>query len=133
MFIKPITYSGVCPVQDLPVQTAAAPLLTEQQKANEIYAYVCRQFNLVGYELAQANRARCVGLPRQVAVYLILKHTTLHQQQVAAMFNRHRTTLYHQQRVIMNAMRYDAAFKARIKLFESEIRGRRTEAGGSED
>ena len=90
--------------------------------AVRIIQIVCVRFNLPGYLLLSDRRTASIVRPRQIAMWLVHKHTALSLPQIGRKFGgRDHTTVLHAVRKIEHLRSEDAALAATIAELEAEI------------
>ena len=74
-------------------------------------------------DLLGKRRTRSIALPRQVAMYLIYKHTRLSLKEIGGHFGgRDHTTVLHARQAIERQMEQDKAFRSMIQDIERHLK-----------
>lgn len=97
---------ATCPVTVIHGTSATSLDWTPHRPPDHEYIIeeVAKYYNLEEYQIYVKTRQRPMVTARQIAMYLIKKHTTLNDRQIGQIFNLDRTTAIHSRQVVVPAL-----------------------------
>ncbi|MBR8740081.1 Chromosomal replication initiator protein DnaA [Bacteroides pyogenes] len=91
---------------------------------NRIIKTVCSHFYMTEGKLKRKTRKREVVLPRQIAMYLAVKHTELSTDEIGGSLGKSRMTALYSFYKIRDLMKIDKQLEEQVKQIEEELYGR---------
>ncbi len=91
------------------------PLTTLIKKA------VCEEYGLTQEELASRRRSRCLSWPRQYAMWLTLKMTSMSLPEVGRHFDRDHTTVIHAKEQVEKRLKGNIELSMRMDRMTKRI------------
>lgn len=105
-----------------PEEEAAAVMLPCTHKVELIKRAVCKQFNLPRQAIESASRKAHIVRPRQIAMYLVRKHTNHSYAEIGRRLGgRDHTTILHAFHKIGDLVSRDAAMAETVSELEAAI------------
>jgi chromosomal replication initiator protein len=100
-------------------------LKENQPSADDIKKYICKHFNIKLSDIESSKRARKYSYPRQIAMYLCRKMTTLSLPKIGEAFgNRDHTTVMHATEKISKELTVNESLEEILLKIEDDIRNR---------
>jgi len=120
-----ITYNRKELTLDL-VKEVINKLITEQTPITleEIIEKICMQYNVKAELLKTKSRKKEFSFPRQIAMYIGRKYTTLSLQSIGERFNRDHSTVLHSCTSIENYLATNKKIKEEVSILEAIINDR---------
>lgn len=91
---------------------------------NRIIKTVCSHFYMKEGKLKRKTRKREVVLPRQIAMYLAVKHTELSTDEIGGSLGKSRMTALYSFYKIRSLIKVDKNLEEQVKQIEEELYGR---------
>jgi chromosomal replication initiator protein len=96
-----------------------------QPSSEDIKKYICKHFDIKVSDMESSKRARKYSYPRQIAMYLCRKMTTLSLPKIGESFgNRDHTTVMHATEKISNELLTNESLGEVLSKIEEDIRNR---------
>jgi chromosomal replication initiator protein len=108
-----------CELPESPRRTA--PSQRAPVDPRSVLRIVCEHFDLRPAELRTSSRSPRVTLPRQLAMYLMRRHSSLSYPEIGQRFHRHHTTAIHACRRISSERDRKSDLRATLDLLEKEL------------
>lgn len=91
-------------------------------EADRIVKFVCEWFDVTEGQMKCQSRRRYCLEPRQIAIYLVKRHTILSLNDIGGMFgNRDHTTIIHSINTVTDRMSVESAFRNIVNEIEGLI------------
>ncbi len=104
------------------LRDAMAMRSVRRASPDDIVAVVCQHFGVKPADLQSARRTRSVTTPRQIAMFLVKRHTQKTLSEIGGYFgNRDHTTVLHSVRKIETELQDDAELKQIVGKIEREL------------
>ena len=97
---------------------------TNWANMNKIIKTVCSHFSITERELKRKTRKREVVLPRQITMYLAVKHTEISTGKIGSYLGKNRITVLYSFYKIRDLMKTDKELEEQVKQIEEELYGR---------
>lgn len=97
-------------------------LRPEVGRAQMIVSLVAAHFDVTDSEMRSSARNRRVLVPRQIAIALIRRHTTLTYAEIGAYFNRDHSTIVHSVQSIELGVKESTAIREAVEQLSREVR-----------
>lgn len=91
-------------------------------KPERIIQVVCDYFKISINDISKQSRKREYAEPRQIAIYIMTRHTILSLKEISMLFNgRDHTTMIHSRDVVSDRVSVEPTFAAIVNEVESLI------------
>ncbi len=122
-YVQPVTYMGMgkyTPVR-FTVKRFNVPI-TEDDKVNTIITAVSKKYNVSVSDMCSKKRHSEIVTPRQVAIYLILKNTSLTLKHIGSFFgDRDHSTVIYSREAVQDYMFSDKQYRHKVEAVEREL------------
>lgn len=88
---------------------------------DRIVRHVCMHYKISEADIKGKSRREEHRVPRQIAIYLLIKHTGKSKSEVGRIFGRDHSTAIHSVNVVMDQMQVDPHFKLDVELIEKAL------------
>lgn len=84
---------------------------------------VAHEYDVYWLDLVGPDTKRILSEPRQIAMYLIRKHTKLTIVEIGYIFNRHYTTVLYSWTTVHDLMKFNTVYRDRVENIEYLLYG----------